>query len=130
MFHIIEVDHKREGKDMKTPNYHDFYQKALIPIGVNDQNALQESNANYANSPSTHWLIAVEGVQLPQTKIYFHWKVSIYPADCEGDFNWKKPYYCSPNMELIDHANAFASSLVTAGKNDRLSSATLLEKIS
>ncbi|WHY68520.1 hypothetical protein [Neobacillus sp. SuZ13] len=113
---------------MKTPNYHDFYQKALIPIGVNDQIALQESSD--ANSPSTHWLIAVEGVQLPQTKIYFHWKVSIYPADCEGDFNWKKPYYCSPNMELIDHANAFASSLVTAGKNDRLSSATLLEKIS
>jgi hypothetical protein len=115
---------------MKTPNYHDFYQKALIPIGVNDQIALQESSANYTNSPSTHWLIAVEGVQLPQTKIYFHWKVSIYPADCEGDFNWKKPYYCSPNMELIDDANAFASSLVTAGKNDRLSSEALLEKIS
>jgi hypothetical protein len=115
---------------MKTPNYHDFYQKALIPIGVNDLISLQESKGYYPNSPSTHWLIAVEGVQLPQPKIYYHWKVSIYPADSEGDFNWKKPYYCSPHMELIDHANNFATSLVTASKNDKLSSAAILEKIS
>jgi hypothetical protein len=115
---------------MKTPNYHDFYQKALIPIGVNDLNSLQECEAHYPNSSSTHWLIAVEGVQLPQSKIYYHWKVSIYPADSEGDFNWKKPYYCSPNMELIEHASSFASMLVTASKNDTLSSTTLLKKIS
>ncbi|WP_066066205.1 hypothetical protein [Neobacillus soli] len=115
---------------MKTPNYHDFYQKALIPIGLNDRMSLQESDAFYPGSPSTHWLIAVEGVQLSQPKIYFHWKVSIYPADCEGDFNWKKPYYCSPNMELIDQANAFASSLVASSKKDELSSVSLLEKIS
>ncbi|MEH7306155.1 hypothetical protein, partial [Neobacillus drentensis] len=104
--------------------------KALIPIGVNDLLAFQESKSSYPNSPATHWLIAVEGVQLPQTKIYYHWKVSIYPADCDGDFNWKMPYYCSPNMEFIDQANAIASSLVTASKNDNLSSAALLEKIS
>ncbi|MEH7076105.1 hypothetical protein [Neobacillus drentensis] len=115
---------------MKTPNYHDFYQKALIPIGVNDLLALEKSTAYYQNSPSSHWLIAVEGVQLPKTKIYYHWKVSIYPADSDGDFNWKKPFYCSPSMELIEHANTFASTLVTAGKNDNLSSATILEKIS
>jgi hypothetical protein len=130
MFHIIEIEHIREGKSMKTPNYHDFYEKALIPIGVNDLISLKESTAYYPNSPQTHWLIAVEGVQLPQTKIYFHWKVSIYPADSEGDFNWKKPYYCSANMEIIDDANAFASSLVTASKQDKLSSAAILEKIS
>jgi hypothetical protein len=115
---------------LKTPNYHDFYQKALIPIGVTDLISLQESQEFFPNSPSTHWLIAVEGVQLPQSKIYYHWKVSIYPADSEGDFNWKKPYYCSPNMELIDHANSFASSLVEASINDNLSSSVILEKIS
>ena len=53
---------------MKTPNYHDFYQKALIPIGLNDLMALNESESTYSYSPSTHWLIAVEGVQLPQAK--------------------------------------------------------------
>ena len=115
---------------MKTPNYHDFYQKALIPIGFNDLKALKESDATIPNSPYTHWLIAVEGVQLPQPTIYYNWKVSIYPADCDGDFNWRKPYYCSENMELMDHANKLASSFVASGKKDELSSSTLLEKIS
>ncbi|MCL6571925.1 MAG: hypothetical protein K6T88_09625 [Bacillus sp. (in: Bacteria)] len=115
---------------MKTPNYHDFYQKALIPIGLHDLMSLQESVAYHHDSPLTHWLIAVEGVQLSQPKIYYHWKVSIYPADSEGDFKWTKPYYCSANMELIDHANEFASSLVISSIKGELSSADLLEKIS
>lgn len=112
---------------MKTPNYHDFYQKALIPIGLNDLLALQESERYH--SDSTHWLIAVEGVQLPQQKIYYHWKVSIYPADCEGDFNWRKPFYCSQAMESIDTANDLASSFVNSSKHDNLSSLNLKEKI-
>jgi hypothetical protein len=115
---------------MRTPNYHDFYQVALLPIGFNDLIALKETEAYDPNSSFTHWLIAVEGVQLPQKKIYFHWKVSIYPATSERDFNWKKPYYCSTHLELMDQAMALASSLVAASKKDQLSSATFLEKIS
>jgi hypothetical protein len=115
---------------MRTPNYHDFYQKALIPIGLNDLQSLKKTEAYCPDHPFTHWLIAVEGVQLPQPKIYYHWKVSIYPATDEGDFNWKAPYYCSPHMELIDYANTLASSLVQSSKKDELSSSTLLEKIS
>ncbi|MGX6442144.1 hypothetical protein ACWM35_02765 [Neobacillus sp. K501] len=114
---------------MKTPNYHDFYQKALIPIGVNDLASLQESELFHYDSP-THWLIAVEGVQLPQPKIYYHWKVSIYPADCEGDFNWRRPFYCSQAMESMDSANHLASSFVKSSKLDNLSSLSLQEKIS
>lgn len=115
---------------MKTPNYHDFYQKALIPIGLNDLMSLKDSDAYIPGSPSTHWLIAVEGVQLPQPKIYYHWKVSIYPADSEGDFNWKQPYYCSANMESIDSAIKLASSFACSSQKDELSSTTPLEKIS
>ncbi|MFJ7728847.1 hypothetical protein ACIQXV_22310 [Neobacillus sp. NPDC097160] len=115
---------------MKTPNYHDFYQKALIPIGLNDRMSLQESESFYSDSPSTHWLIAVEGVQLPQPNIYYNWKVSIYPADGEGDFNWRKPYYCSATLRLMDDAIALATTLVALSKKDELSSAALLEKIS
>jgi|SRR3954467_3299269 hypothetical protein len=114
---------------MKTPNYHDFYEKALVPIGINDLHLFQKSDAYFPDHRFTHWLIAVEGVQLPQPKIYYHWKVSIYPATDEGDFNWKAPYYCSAPMELIDYANTLASSLVQSSKKDVLSSATLLEKI-
>ncbi|QCJ41865.1 hypothetical protein FAY30_08155 [Bacillus sp. S3] len=115
---------------MKTPNYHDFYQKAFVPIGLNDLLSLQESEAYSPDSPFTHWLIAVEGVQLPQPKIYYHWKVTIYPADKEGNFNWKRPYYCSADMKLIDHAITLASALTASSKKDELSSAALLEKIS
>jgi hypothetical protein len=115
---------------MKTPNYHDFYERALIPIGLNDLESLHGSVAYCSDSPHTHWLIAVEGVQLPQLKIYYHWKVSIYPATDEGDFDWKAPYYCSPNMELMDSAITLASTLAELSKTDELSSACLLEKIS
>lgn len=126
------IDRTKKGglKIMKTPNYHDFYQKALTPIGVNDLLALQESEHIRFDSPSTHWLIAVEGLQLPQQKIYYHWKVSIYPADCEGDFNWRKPFYCSQPMESMDSANTLASSFVKLSKLDNLSSLNLQEKIS
>lgn len=115
---------------MKTPNYHDFYEKALIPIGLNDLLSLKDDEAINPDSPSTHWLIAIEGVQLPQPKIFYHWKVSVYPADGNGDFNWKKPYYCTSNMRLIDDAIALATSLTTASKKDELTKVTLLEKIS
>lgn len=115
---------------MKTPNYHDFYQKALIPIGSNDLLSLKEFDSYEVDSPSTHWLIAVEGVQLPQSKIFFHWKVSIYPADCDADFNWKKPFYFSPIMESMDSAHELACSLVTSSKLDQLNTLSLHEKIS
>jgi hypothetical protein len=115
---------------MKTPNYHDFYQKALVSIGYNDLLALKEFESYDCNSPSTHWLIAVEGEQLPQPNIYFHWKVSIYPSNAEGDFNWKKPFYCSPIMESMDSAHELACSLVTSSKQDQLSTLSLQEKIS
>lgn len=115
---------------MKTPNYHDFYQKALIPIGFNDLLALKEFESYEFDTPSTHWLIAVEGELLPQPKIYFHWKVSIYPANCDGDFNWKTPFYCSPTMESMDSAHELARSLVSSSKLDRLSTLGLQEKIS
>ncbi|WP_462409069.1 hypothetical protein [Neobacillus sp. Marseille-QA0830] len=114
---------------MKTPNYHDFYQIALVPMKKNDLIALKESDTFHGKN-WTHWLIAVEGVQLPGPKIYFHWKATIYPADHEGDFNWKKPYYTSAATECMDFAFNLASSFVSAGKNDNLTSSTKLEKIS
>lgn len=115
---------------MKTPNYHDFYQKALVPIGLNDLMSLKDSQAYCTGSSLTHWLIAVEGIQLPQPKIYYHWKVSIYPATIDGDFNWKKPYYCSAGMESFDRAIEIASLYAASSKKDQLSSTALLEKIS
>lgn len=115
---------------MKTPNYHDFYQKALIPIGFNDLLALKEFKSYEFDSPSTHWLIAVEGEQLSQPTIYYHWKVSVYPSNCDGDINWKKPFYCSPIMESMESAHDIACSFVSLSKQDQLSNLNLQEKIS
>jgi hypothetical protein len=116
--------------EMRTPNHHDFYPKDLIPIGLNDLMAFNESDKQHSDSTATHWLIAVEGVQLSQQKIYYHWKVSIYPADNEGDFNWKVPFYASPAVESIDHAIKLAGSFEILGKKDHLYSLCLQEKIS
>lgn len=115
---------------MKTPNYHDFYQKALIPIGFNDLLALKELSSYENDSPFTHWLIAVEGEQLSQPRIFYHWKVCIYPSNCDGDLNWKKPFYCSQTMISMDSAHELACSLVSASKQDQLSILNLQEKIS
>ncbi|SDN16720.1 hypothetical protein [Bacillus sp. OK048] len=115
---------------MKTPNYHDFYQKALVPIGLNDLLTLNELESYDIDSPFTHWLIAIEGAQLSQTKIYYHWKVSIYPSNCEGDMNWQKPFYCSPSMESMDRAHDIACSFTSLSKQDQLSTLKVQEKIS
>lgn len=114
---------------MQTPNLRDFYQKALIPIGLNDQIALMESGSA-KNSLTTHWLIALEGVQIPQPKEYFQWKVSIYPSNSEGAFKWNKPLYSSVTMEYMDNAIELARSFEAYGKNDQLFSSKLQEKIS
>jgi len=114
---------------LKTPNYHDFYQIALVPIGKNDRLALNESDA-FMGMTCTHWLIAVEGVQLYEPKIYFHWKVTIYPADHEGDFDWTNPFFVSSASKCMDNAIQLASSLVSSSKNDHLTVSTELEKIS
>ncbi|MEH7107088.1 MULTISPECIES: hypothetical protein [Bacillaceae] len=115
---------------MKTPNHHDFYPKELVPIGVNDLCSLKKADDYSPSLAASHWLIAVEGVQLPQAMIYYHWKVSIYPADKEGDFDWKKPYFCSANMEKMDDAISLASTLYDLSKLDHLASTTKLERIS
>jgi len=114
---------------VRTPNYHDFYQMALVPIGLTDMKSLMNSDAFIPALQTTHWLIAVEGVQLPQQKIYFNWKVSVFPATCDGDFNWKKPFYSSEHMQMIDQAISLGSSLVTSSKIDQLSSMANLQKI-
>lgn len=114
---------------MQTPNLRDFYQKALIPIGLNDRNALMETG-NQKMTPLTHWLIALEGEQLPQAKEYFHWKVSIYPSNTEGTFEWRKPFYSSSNLECFDSAIELARLFETYSKNDLLFASTLQEKIS
>lgn len=112
---------------MYYPNFHDFYQKALIPMGSNDSILVAKNSFSQA----THWLIALENELKPQqSSEYYHWKVSIYPADAEGSFNWNQVLYSSSGMDSIDEAMELARTFESYSKTDILHTANLLEKIS
>lgn len=115
---------------MQTPNYRDFYQKALIPIGLNDMMALKESGIQQIDSPTTHWLVGIQGETIQQPKGYYHWKVSIYPSNYEGAFDWNHPFYCSDLMQSMDNAINLAKTFIDCCQNDKLSPSTIKEKIS
>ncbi|RSK52356.1 hypothetical protein [Bacillus canaveralius] len=108
-------------------NYRDFYQKSLIQIGPEDLNSLKET-LPIPGDKITHWLIALEGE--PDQKNYYQWKVAVYPADCEGSFDWSSRFYTSADFNCFHKAFDFARSLEKNGKNDKLSSANPLEQIS
>ena len=116
---------------MNYPNYRDFYQKALIPIGSTDRASITESNSNQSNLPtaSTHWLIALEGELAPNSNEFYHWKVNIYPSNSEGAFKWNTTYYSSPTVNSFNKAIEWARTFETYSKNDQLHSTNLQEKI-
>lgn len=115
---------------MNNPNYRDFYQRALIPIGLKDKAVLTESITNHSDPYlfSTHWLIAIEAVLCTKAKEYYHWKVSIYPSDSEGSYLWNHAFYCSSPMESLDRVIELAQAYEAYSRNDELHSA-LHEKI-
>lgn len=114
---------------MNYPNYRDFYQKALVPIGLKDRAVLGTIDTDSAKL-STHWLITLEGICISQPKEFYHWKVSIYPSNCEGSFIWNEAYYSSSHIDSIDKAIDLARSFEIYSKNDELHSVNLQEKIS
>lgn len=117
---------------MNGPNYRDFYQKALIPIGLKDQAALLDLDFHQANQTlfPSHWLIALESVLASSIKEYYHWKVSIYPSNFHGTFQWDHPFYSFPPLESIDNALEIVRMLEAYCKSDELLATNLQEKIS
>jgi hypothetical protein len=115
---------------MYNANYRDFYQKALLPIGLADRSGL--ANAKFSNEVqpfTTHWLIALEGELASNSKEFYHWKVNVYPSNSEGTFTWNKPFYSSSAMDSFDHAIELARTFETYSKNDQVLSSALQHKI-
>lgn len=117
---------------LSCPIYEDFFPKALIPIGANDQSLLTELKLTPAQLPElvTHWLIALEGEVIPPQNKYYHWKVSVYPSNINGSFVWDQACYTSPYLQSMDDAIEAARVLETISKDDELLSKYLLQKIS
>jgi hypothetical protein len=116
---------------LSCPIYEDFYPKALIPIGPNDQTVLTKLTSSSIELPEfvTHWLIALEGEVIPQQNKYYHWKASIYPSNLNGSFVWDQAFYTSPYVRTMDEAIELARTLESHSTKDKLHS-HLLEKIS
>jgi hypothetical protein len=117
---------------LSCPIYEDFYPKALIPIGLNDQSLIPKLKLSSIELPKvvTHWLIALEGEVLPNQNKYYHWKASVYPSNIDGSFVWDQAFYTSPYVHSMDEAIELARNFETCSKNDELLSTYLLEKIS
>jgi hypothetical protein len=113
---------------MNFPNYRDFYQKALIPIGSADQTELTSAEFDF-QSFSTHWLIALEGELATKPNEYYHWKVKIFPSNSEGTFNWNKPFYTSTEFKSFDTAIEVSRTFESYSKNDQIHTTNLQEKI-
>ncbi|MFO1445696.1 hypothetical protein KDN24_21350 [Bacillus sp. Bva_UNVM-123] len=111
---------------MITPNYKDFYQKALIPIGENDFKNLIQSYPSIQND-QPHWLIALVGELKNIEKEFYCWKVTIFVADSDGSFSWKSPCYSSSLYDCIHEAYKHAVHLEQFSKHDQLYSSNNLQ---
>jgi len=114
---------------VNTLNYMDFYQKALVPIGENDLSCYKNATTTLQAGHS-HWLIALVGELKNIDKEFYCWKVSIYPADSEGSFSFKSPFYSSTIFDCIHKAYEHAASLESYSKNDLLHSSNIQANVS
>ncbi|WP_318504995.1 hypothetical protein [Bacillus sp. T3] len=107
---------------MHFSSYREFYPKSLISMGEKDRTSL-----NNSESSLTHWLVSLEGYPKPNEE-YYHWKVSVYPADSGGTFNWNTPLYRSPRFINFDEAYAKAVELEETCQNKDHSMIDFIEK--
>ncbi|RBW69180.1 hypothetical protein [Bacillus taeanensis] len=103
------------------PNFSEFYQKPLILIGENDRLSVLNKTLNAETLPPfTHWLIAVEGSEInPKTKA-FQWSVVVFPANIDGGFNYKFPYYISAFFLSITEAIKYTKEIEQLALQDQL----------
>lgn len=100
---------------MYYPNYLEFYQKALIPIGANDQKSLLMKGIP-VDSDSSHWLIALDGnpVKKKRRAYIYTWRVAIFQVNSEGYCLLKQPYYVSESYHDFEEAYEEAKELERA----------------
>lgn len=104
--------------------YREFYPKSLISMGEKDRTAINDHESRL-----THWIVSLEGYPRSEEE-YYLWEVSIYPADCEGTFNWNTALYRSSLYESFDEAYEAAICLEQNCQNTEVSMIDYIETIS
>ncbi|WP_442599284.1 hypothetical protein [Neobacillus sp. D3-1R] len=115
---------------MNQPDYRDFYPKSLIPIGVNDQAALELIPSYTKSFQATHWLVALQAKVKPESEETYHWQVYLFPTDLEGSYTWSNPLLISKFVNSIDEALEMSNELETYGRDDSIISSKYIERIS
>lgn len=104
---------------MYCPNFMEFYQKDIIPIGPKDRRALLKHRFT-VNADSSHWLIALDGRPSQSNHLFYTWTVVVYQANADGFFLLKKePYYLSESFSSFDEACAAAEKIAQFCRMDR-----------
>ncbi|MBM7693140.1 hypothetical protein JOC77_002579 [Peribacillus deserti] len=106
--------------------YREFYQRALLPMGKKDK----ASYYDLSDSPSTHWLIALQGFPKEPSSQYYHWNILIFPTNENGSFTYNKPYYVSESFASFHQAYDYSKSLADSALNDTITSRQPTERIS
>ncbi|MDF0726283.1 hypothetical protein PY093_06085 [Cytobacillus sp. S13-E01] len=98
------------------PNYREFYQKPLIPIGESDIQVFLDNDGS--SSSFTHWLIALEGSEIEKGKEKFHWKIIVFQTTSEGSFDYNSPHYVSLQIPCVHQAFEMAKEIESKCKSD------------
>jgi hypothetical protein len=100
------------------PNFSDFYQRPLIPIGEKDRlSFLNKKLPNVTND--THWLIALEGHEKMKGSEVFHWRVVIFPSNTDGTFDFESPFFAS-SYYSFNEATEYARKIEKKAKDDQI----------
>lgn len=102
------------------PNFREFYQKALLPIGELDKQVFHHTfhGDHEQLTFATHWLVALEGNPVQKNSEKYHWQVLVYPSNIDGVFHYKYPHFVSEYMNTMDHAIELARELENRAKNE------------
>lgn len=103
-------------------NYQEFYQKPLVQIGQSDAQSL-------LSETETHWLIAVEGMEIEKGKERYHWKLFVFKANKDGTFDYQSPYFSTPQISCIHEAFKLATEIESQCKSDKFSAYPLASQI-
>jgi hypothetical protein len=101
------------------PNFGEFYQKALIPIGDVDKSILHHTLKGEFEqfTFATHWLIALEGNPILRGSDHYHWRVMVYPSNRDSVFHYKFPHFVSEYIKNMDTAIVLARTLENQARN-------------